>query len=40
MSFVIPIVLHRGRFFVTAGRIIAFGTENIVFDTPLSQNNF
>lgn len=39
MSFVVPIVLHRGRFFVTAGRMIAFGTENIEFEIPLSQNN-
>lgn len=37
MSFVIPIVLHKRRFFVTAGRMIALGTENIKFEIHLSK---
>lgn len=40
MSFVIPIMLHERRFFVIAGRMIAFGTENIKFEIHLSQNAF
>lgn len=39
MSFVIPIVLHRGWFFLTAGRMIAFRTENRISDTTV-QNKF
>lgn len=40
MSFVIPIEMHKRRFFVTTGRMIAFGIENIKFEMHLSQKDF